>query len=48
MTLTLTACILGGAAAIAQTPEETRAWEAQRAQMQAQEKIKAEQLAKQR
>ncbi len=48
MTLMLTACILSGAAVIAQTPEETRAWEAQRAQMQAQEKVKAEQLARQR
>lgn len=45
---TLSACMLCAAAAIAQTPEETRAWEAQRAQEQAREKVQAEQLAKQR
>src|ERR1700728_4685334 len=34
--------------AAAQTPEETKMWEAQRAQAQAEEKAKAERLAKQR
>jgi len=36
------------AAVLAQTPEETKMWEAQRAQTQAEEKAKAERLAKQR
>ena len=42
------ACVLQGATAAAQTPEQTRMWEAQRAQSLADEKVKSEQLAKQR
>jgi hypothetical protein len=42
------ASVMHHSPAAAQTPEETKAWEAQRAQAQAEEKIKAERLAKQR
>jgi hypothetical protein len=41
-------CVVHNAAALAQTPEEQKAWEAQRAQAQAEERVKAEKLAKQR
>ncbi len=42
------ACILCSSPGPAQTPEETKAWEAQRAQARADEQLKAEQLARQR
>jgi len=42
------ACVMHHSPAAAQTPEETKAWEAQRAQAQTEEKAKAERLAKQR
>jgi hypothetical protein len=42
------ACIMPGSAVVAQTPEEQKMWEAQRAQIHAEEKAAAERLAKQR
>jgi hypothetical protein len=42
------ACLAGAGAGIAQTPEQTKLWEAQRAQAQAEERAKAERLAAQR
>jgi hypothetical protein len=42
------ACIMPGSAVVAQTPEEQKMWEAQRAQIHAQEAAAAERLAKQR
>jgi hypothetical protein len=42
------ACLAAAGAGIAQTPEQTKMWEAQRAQAQAEEKAKAERLAAQR
>jgi hypothetical protein len=46
--LTAGACLLHTGMSTAQTPEQTKLWEAQRAQSQAAEKAKAEQLAVQR
>jgi hypothetical protein len=43
----LAACAANGAA-LAQTPEETKQWEEQRAQQQADEKVRAERLARER
>ena len=40
--------VLHDSASMGQTPEQTKMWEAQRAQMQAEEKIKAERLARER
>ncbi len=42
------ACVMHNSAAVAQTPEQAKMWEAQRIQAQAEEKAKAELLAKQR
>jgi hypothetical protein len=42
------ACVMQGALVAAQTPEQEKMWEAQRAQAQADEKARAERLAKQR
>jgi hypothetical protein len=47
-TLTAAACLLHMGVGAAQTPEQTKLWEAQRAQAQAEEKTKAERLAAQR
>ena len=41
-------CLLGGGAVSAQTPEQTKMWEAQRAEKQAEDKARAERLAAQR
>jgi hypothetical protein len=46
--LLLAGCCLMGGAVIAQTPEQTKIWEEQRAQKQAEDKVKAERLAAQR
>jgi hypothetical protein len=47
--LLLAGCgLLGGGAVSAQTPEQTKIWEAQRAEKQAEEKARAERLAAQR
>ena len=40
--------VLHDSAVVGQTPEQTKMWEAQRAQMQADEKVKAERLARER
>src|SRR5258708_16800191 len=42
------ACLLLGAVCAAQTPEQQKMWDAQRAQAQAEEKVRAEKLAAQR
>src|SRR5882757_4323041 len=42
------ACLLHGGICAAQTPEQQRMWDAQRAQVQAEEKVKAERLGTQR
>src|SRR5258708_3107475 len=42
------ACLLLGAISTAQTPEQQKMWDAQRAQAQADEKVRAEKLAAQR
>src|SRR5450631_82622 len=42
------ACVTYASSVSAQTPEQEKMWEAQRAQTQAEEKIKAQRLAKQR
>src|SRR5258707_8278651 len=42
------ACLLLGAVCAAQTPEQQKMWDAQRAQAQADEKVRAEKLAAQR
>jgi hypothetical protein len=42
------ACLVGGGAGTAQTPEQAKMWEAQRAQAQAEDKARAERLAAQR
>ena len=47
-TLLGAACVMGYTPAMAQTPEQTKMWEAQRAQIQADEKAAAERLARQR
>jgi hypothetical protein len=44
----LAVCAMYGSAVVGQTPEETKQWQEQRAQIQAQEKARAEQLARQR
>lgn len=44
----LAACTLHDSTVVAQTPEQEKMWEAQRAQTQAEEKIQAEKLAKER
>lgn len=44
----IAACAISGAAAVAQTPEQEKLWETQRAQIQADEKAKAERLARER
>src|SRR5258708_22181283 len=47
-TLAAGACLLLGAICAAQTPEQQKMWDAQRAQAQADEKVRAEKLAAQR
>lgn len=47
-TLAAGACLLLGAVCAAQTPEQQKMWDAQRAQAQAGEKVRAEKLAAQR
>ena len=47
-TLAAGACLLLGAVCAAQTPEQQKMWDAQRAQAQAVEKVRAEKLAAQR
>jgi hypothetical protein len=47
-TLTAAACLLHGAICVAQTPEQQKMWDAQRAQAQADEKARTEKLAAQR
>ena len=42
------ACALHNSTVVGQTPEQEKMWEAQRAQTQAEEKIQAEKLAKER
>ena len=44
----VTACVMFDTTVLGQTPEQEKMWEAQRAQKQAEEKIKAERLAKER
>lgn len=44
----IAACAISGPAAVAQTPEQEKLWETQRAQIQADEKAKAERLARER
>ncbi len=44
----MAACVMLNSAALAQTPEQEKLWEAQRAQIQADEKAKAERLARER
>jgi surface-adhesin protein E len=46
--LIVAACVMHATAAAAQTPEQEKTWEAQRAQRQADEKAAAERLARQR
>jgi hypothetical protein len=48
LTAVVGACLLQGGICAAQTPEQQKMWDAQRAQLQAEEKIKAERLATQR
>lgn len=44
----LAACVIPGSAACAQTPEQEKLWDAQRQQLQADEKANAERLARER
>jgi hypothetical protein len=44
----IAACALQNSTAVGQTPEQDKMWQAQRAQTQAEEKIQAEKLAKER
>ena len=46
--LLVTACVMHYSTALGQTPEQEKMWEAQRAQKQAEEKIKTQKLAKDR
>jgi len=48
MSVPIVACVMQGAIVAAQTPEQEKMWEAQRAQALADQKMRAEQLAAQR
>jgi hypothetical protein len=48
MAVPMAACVMHHSAVVGQTPEQEKMWEAQRVQRQAEEKVQAELLAKQR
>jgi hypothetical protein len=48
MAVPMAACVMHHSAVVGQTPEQEKLWEAQRVQRQAEEKVQAELLAKQR